>query len=121
MPYTMKDLEAGHIDLSDVVSPRGGTIPLEHPGVTLKKEVMEPLGLSAYRLAKCIGVPLNRVTAILAGKRAITAETSIRLGRFLSISPEFWHRMQADYDLRRAQEKMGELVIDAIEPLENAD
>lgn len=119
MPYTMKDLETGRIDLSDVVSPRGDAIPLEHPGMILKEEVMEPLGLSAYRLAKGIDVPLNRITAILAGKRAITAETSIRLGRFLSVSPAFWHHMQADYDLRRAQEKLGESAIDAIEPLEN--
>jgi len=121
MPSTIKDLEAGRVDLGDVASPRGGTIPLEHPGVILKEEVMEPLGLSAYRLAKNIGVPLNRVTAILAGKRAITAETSIRLGRYLSISPEYWHCMQADYDLRRAREKMDESVIDAIEPRENVN
>lgn len=121
MPYTVKDLESGQVELNNVTSPRGGRIPLEHPGVILKEEVMEPLGLSAYRLAKAIGVPLNRVTAILAGKRAITAETSIRLGRFLSMSPEYWHRMQADYDLRRAQEKVDKSAIDAIAPLENAE
>lgn len=94
----------------------GEAIPMTHPGILLKQDVLEPLGITAYRLAKEIKVPPNRVTAILAGKRAITAETSIRLGRFLGISPGFWHRIQASYDLRCAENKIGAQVAAEVAP-----
>jgi addiction module HigA family antidote len=112
MAIKRKDVEARR-----AASAGGGkAIPMTHPGILLKQDVLEPLGITAYRLAKEIKVPPNRVTAILAGKRAITAETSIRLSRFLGISPGFWHGMQARYDLRCALDKIGARVDEEIAP-----
>ncbi|MGH6621139.1 MAG: HigA family addiction module antitoxin [Alphaproteobacteria bacterium] len=114
-------METGRIDLSDVAAKKGGRIGLTPPGRILERDVMKPLGLTSYRLAKDIHVPLNRVTAILAGERAISADTSIRLGRYLGMSPGFWHRLQADYDLRSAQRVLGRKVLAGIEPLRAAE
>ena len=116
MTIKREDVEAGRVDLSDVLAAGEARIPEMHPGIILKEQVVEPLGITAYRLAKEIKVPPNRVTAILAGKRAITAETSIRLGRFLGMSPGFWHGMQANYDLRCALDKIGARVAEEIAP-----
>jgi addiction module HigA family antidote len=121
MAIRREDLETGRVDLSDVALKKGGRIALTPPGRILEKDVMKPLGLSAYRLAKDIRVPLNRITAILVGERAISADTSIRLGRYLGMSPGFWHRLQADYDLRSAQRTLGKRVLSEIEPLQAAE
>jgi addiction module HigA family antidote len=121
MAIRREDLETGRVDLSDIVVGKGSRITLTAPGRILKRDVMKPLGLTAYRLAKDIRVPLNRITAILAGERAISADTSIRLGRYLGMSPGFWHRLQADYDLRSAQRALGRKVLSEIEPLQAAE
>ena len=113
-------LDAGRIDLSAVAG-KGGRIALTHPGRMLQEDVMKPLGLTAYRLAKDIHVPLNWVTAILAGERSISADTSIRLGRYLGISPGFGYRLQADFDLRTAQRSLGKKVLSEINPLQAAE
>ena len=68
------------------------------PGEMLAEEFLKPLGMSNYRLAKEIGVPAQRIGEILAGKRAITADTDLRLCRFLGLSDGWWLRLQADYD-----------------------
>lgn len=69
-----------------------------HPGEMLLEEFLKPLGLSQYRLAKAIGVPAPRIGEIVAGKRAVTADTGLRLSRFFGMSDEFWTGLQADYD-----------------------
>ena len=69
-----------------------------HPGVVLEEE-FEPLGISACALAKAISAPRNRITGIVCGERAITADTALRLARFFDMSPEFWLGLQMDYDL----------------------
>lgn len=69
-----------------------------HPGEVLREEFMEPLGLSANRLAQAIGVPTHRITAILNGDRGITGETAILLGRALGTTPEFWLNLQSRYE-----------------------
>lgn len=70
-----------------------------HPGEILKTEFLDELGLSAYALAKALHVPVNRVTAIIKGERAITADTALRLARFFDTTPEFWLNLQMHYDL----------------------
>ena len=74
-----------------------------HPGDILLTEFMEPLELSAYRLAKELQVPLPRVYDIVRGKRAITADTAIRLGMYFGLPAQFWLNLQNDYDLRLAK------------------
>jgi addiction module HigA family antidote len=83
-------------------------IPLETPGDILQAEFLDPMGLSAYALAKAVGVPQIRISEILHGKRAVTAETSLLLDRFFGLSDGFWFRLQSDYDLRRARHVMAE-------------
>ena len=70
-----------------------------HPGQILLTEVMQPLGLTAYRLAKDLHVSIPRVNDLVRGKRAITADTALRLATYFGTSAEFWLGMQSDYDL----------------------
>jgi addiction module HigA family antidote len=70
-----------------------------HPGEILRDEFLAPLKLTAYRLAKNIGVPRARTAALLSGERAVTADTALRLGRFFGTSAEFWLGLQERYDL----------------------
>src|SRR5262245_34360516 len=74
-----------------------------HPGEILREEFMKPHGVSINRLARDLVVPPGRISAIVNGKRAITADTALRLGRYFDVSPEVWIGLQADYDLRLAQ------------------
>lgn len=78
------------------------------PGEILEEEFLEPLGLTKYRLAKDIGVPLQRIGDIVAGNRAVTADTGLRLCRYFGLSDGWWLRGQADYDTAIAREAMGE-------------
>lgn len=73
-----------------------------HPGDILKTEFMEPLGISAYRMAKELHISAPRMNDVVRGKRSITADTAIRLGRFFGTSPQMWLNLQNDYDLRLA-------------------
>jgi addiction module HigA family antidote len=68
------------------------------PGELLQEEFLEPLGISQYRLAKAIGVPASRISEIITGQRAITADTDLRLCRVLGLSPGYWLRAQAAHD-----------------------
>ena len=84
-----------------------------HPGEVLREDFLKPLSLSQYALAKALGVPEVRVSAIVNGKRAITPDTALRLARYFASSPEFWLGMQATYDLETARDRIG-AEIDAI-------
>lgn len=106
MTWTREDVAAGRVDLSDTVTPGIALDPVM-PGAVLKAEFLEPLGLSARALARDIGVPPNRVTAILKGERAVTAETALLLGRRFGTSPEFWMNLQAAHDLELARRATG--------------
>jgi addiction module HigA family antidote len=77
-----------------------------HPGEHLA-EAIEAMGITAAQLARDIQVPANRVTGILHGARAITADTALRLGRYFDTSPEFWMNLQQPYELRRAEKEIG--------------
>jgi len=76
--------------------------PLEpiHPGEVLYEEFMQPMEVSINALAREIAVPPNRISEIVSGKRSITADTALRLGKYFGVSPEIWLGLQADYDLR---------------------
>ena len=73
-----------------------------HPGDILKTEFMEPLGLSSYRLAKDLHVSAPRVNDLVRGKRSITANTAMRLGKYFGASPQLWLNLQNKHDIRRA-------------------
>lgn len=85
------------------------------PGEILKEEFLKPLGMTAFALAKAIGVPANRITAILKGARGITGDTAIRLGTFFNTSGEFWMNLQMTYELRRAEKALPARVKKSIE------
>lgn len=78
-------------------------LPLPHPGEVLKSEFLEPMGLSAYALAKAIGVPRSRINEIARGRKDIAAAIALRLGRFFDIDPQWFLNMQSRYDLRHAE------------------
>lgn len=77
-----------------------------HPGEHLAEQ-LEALGMSAAELGRQLGVPTNRVTAILNGQRTITGDSALRLGHFFGNSPQFWLNLQALYELRTAEKKIG--------------
>ena len=78
-----------------------------HPGEILSEEFMKPMGISINRLARELYVPPGRISAIVNGKRAITADTALRLGTYFEISAELWVGLQADYELRLARRTLG--------------
>lgn len=85
-------------------------LPPIHPGEVLWEDFMQPLGLSRYRVAKDIGVPTLRISQIVRGKRAITADTALRLARYFGTSAILWTRLQARYDLEMAERVIGERI-----------
>jgi antitoxin HigA-1 len=92
------------LDFSDVAGPeRVGPVL---PGAVLREEFMAPLGLSGRALARELGIPSNRITEIVAGERAITAETAILLAQRFGTSAEFWLNLQTAHDLEEARRRM---------------
>ncbi len=79
-----------------------------HPGEVLLEEFLLPLGISAYRLSKDLGIPQTRVSQILKGNRSITADTALRLSRYFGTSAKFWMGLQADFDLEEIARTRGE-------------
>ena len=88
-----------------------------HPGEILHEEFLQPLGLSQNALAASIGVPANRINEIIRGRRGITADTDLRLSRFLRLSEGFWLRLQNAYDLMEIRRAAGR-TINKIKPYE---
>ncbi len=79
-----------------------------HPGEILMEEFLEPMRISQYRLAKGINVPPRRINEIVHGKRAISADTALRLARYFGMSEGFWSRLQAHYDLEVEKDRLGD-------------
>lgn len=96
----LRDAAVDYAEIADLDARPVGPI---HPGAILEEEFLKPYGLSAYALAKAIGVPRNRVTGIVHGDRAITADTALRLARFFDMSPDFWLGLQMTFDLETAR------------------
>jgi addiction module HigA family antidote len=82
-------------------------LPPVTPGELLQEEFLDPMGITKYRLAKEIGVPAQRIGEIVAGRRAITADTDLRLCRFFGLSSGYWLRAQAAYDTEVAERRLG--------------
>ena len=116
MTIPRETLEAGGIDLSDIIDASVPPVDPTPPGVLLREEWLEPLGVTAYRLAKDIGVPPNRVTAILSGERAITADTALRLARYFGTDAQSWMNLQARYDLAVERRAHGDEIARAVHP-----
>jgi addiction module HigA family antidote len=87
-----------------------------HPGEILLEEFMRPLGISANALGLALRVPANRILAITKGKRAISADTALRLSRYFGTTAEFWLNLQALYDLRRASAEEGARIRQEVRP-----
>ncbi len=90
-----------------------------HPGEILLEEFLEPLGVSQYQLAKEIGVPARRINEIVHGQRRISADTALRLARYLGTSERFWLNLQSRYDLEMEKDRIGD-ALDGIRPLTEA-
>jgi len=92
-------------------------IPPTHPGEDLL-ELIQDHGLTQYRLAKELGVPQTRITQIIKGRRAISADTALRLARYFGMSKEYWLRRQMNYELECAELVLGENILRTVQPLE---
>ena len=87
-----------------------------HPGEILLADFMKPMGISQYRLAKNIAVPPRRINEIVHGRRAVSADTALRLGLFFAMEARFWINLQAHYDLEIAEETVGERLLKEVVP-----
>ena len=91
-----------------------------HPGEVLLQDFLEPMGVSQYRLAKGVRVSPRRINEIVHGKRGITADTALRLGRFFGTSERFWLNLQNRYDLEIQRDRLGESLMRDVEVLARA-
>jgi addiction module HigA family antidote len=87
-----------------------------HPGEILLEEFLKPMGLSQNQVALRIGVPARRINEIVLGKRSITADTALRLGRYFGMSPQFWLGLQMDYDLDITADELAERLDQEVRP-----
>lgn len=90
-----------------------------HPGEVLMEDFIEGFGITQHKLAVSIGIPPRRINEIVHGKRAITADTALRLGRYFGVEPQFWLNLQSRYELELAQERVADQVAE-IKPLQVA-
>ncbi|MDZ4184749.1 MAG: HigA family addiction module antitoxin [Desulfuromonadales bacterium] len=91
-----------------------------HPGEILLTEFLEPMGISQYRLAKDIGVTPRRVNEIVHGRRGITADTALRLGRFFNMEAQFWLNLQTHYDMEVAMDALQDRLDKEVHPFPRA-
>lgn len=94
--------------------------PPIHPGEILITEFLQPMGISQYRLAKDIGVTPRRINEIAHGRRAITADTALRLGRFFGMEAQFWLNLQMHYDMEVALEELDGRLDTEVQPFSKA-
>jgi antitoxin HigA-1 len=97
MSIKREDVDQHKVDFSDVRT--GRRLPPVHPGEILRDEFLAPMGISVYELAHAIKVPRSRANDIVRGRRALSTDSAIRLGRYFGTTPEFWINLQARYDL----------------------
>lgn len=94
--------------------------PPIHPGKILVTEFLEPMSITQYRLAKDIGVTARRINEIVHGRRSITADTALRLGRFFGMEAQFWLNLQTHYDMEMAQEALADRLDTEVHPFSYA-
>ncbi len=95
-------------------------LPPIHPGEILLEEFLKPMDISQYRLAKATTVPARRINEIVHGKRAITADTALRLSRFFGTSDRFWLNLQIRYDIEIEKDRLGSRLDEEVETLKEA-
>ncbi|MDD9993177.1 MAG: HigA family addiction module antitoxin [Rhodospirillales bacterium] len=91
-----------------------------HPGVTLREDFMEPLNLSANGLAEALGIPQNRISDIVRGRRGVSADTALRLERAFGVSAAFWLNLQSHYELEVARRDAGKAIEKSVRRLSSA-
>ena len=111
MPSRSRSLTTTERELKD-----GAPTPALHPGEMLREEFMKPLGLSANALAIALRVPVTRISEIVRERRGITADTALRLARYFNMTPEFWMRLQMDFDLESAGDAVQTAIHEEIRP-----
>jgi antitoxin HigA-1 len=99
---------------------RGKKIPPLHPGAVLHEDFIVPTGISIHRLAMDLRVPANRIAEIVKGERAISADTALRLARYLGTSAEFWLGLQSDYELEKAKDELAATIEREVRPRKRA-
>jgi addiction module HigA family antidote len=99
-----------------ILAPKNGMRPI-HPGEILREDYLVPLGMSSYGLARELRVPPNRITSIVNGSRAVTADTALRLARLFKTTPEFWMNLQRSFDLRTAEIEAGSKIEQDVRPM----
>ena len=114
MTIKRDDLDRRAIDFSDVATER--RLPPVHPGEILRYEFLKPLGLSVYRLAQALKVSRPRLNDIVLGRRGISTDTALRLGRYFGTTPDFWINLQARHDLDVADRTLRFEIEREIEP-----
>ena len=105
------------IEMEDDVNNREEKLPPVHPGEILLEDFLKPMGITPYRLAKELNVPKTRISAILKGKRSITADTALRLARFLGTTAKLWLNLQVSYDLDVEEDRLGGKIEEEVKPM----
>jgi addiction module HigA family antidote len=116
MTVRREDLDAGRVDLSEVIDTAIPPLTPVHPGDILKHEFLAPLGMSVYALAAALQVPRTRLNDIVLGRRSVTAETALRLARFFGTSARFWLNLQSAYDLAITAGDRGAVIEREVKP-----
>lgn len=116
MTIRREDLDAGRVDLSEAVDADSLPVGLIHPGLILKEEFLIPLGMSASALATALKLPRTRINDIVLGRRAITADTALRLARYFGTTAQFWVNLQTGYDLKKAAVEAGQQIERDVSP-----
>ena len=104
MTIEREDVDRRKVDFSEVAS--GRRLPPVHPGEVLRDEFLTPMALSVYRLARELGVSRPRLNDVVRGRRAVTTDTALRLGRYFGTTPAFWINLQTRYDLDVAERRL---------------
>ena len=119
MTIKREELDRREVDFSDVAS--GRRLPPVHPGEILRDEFLTPMELSVYRFAQAIKVSRPRLNDIVLGRRSITTDTALRLGRYFGMTPEFWINLQTRYDLDVAERTTRRQIEREVEPPADLD
>ncbi|MBZ0218696.1 MAG: HigA family addiction module antidote protein [Fimbriimonadaceae bacterium] len=114
MTIKREDIDKHTVDFSDIST--GHRLPTIHPGEILRVEFLKPMGLSVYKFANAIKVPRSRANDIVRGRRSITTDTALRLGRYFGTTPEFWINLQTRHDLDIADRDLRKKIEREVEP-----
>ncbi len=114
MTVKREDVDRREVDFSDVTS--GRRLPPVHPGEILRDEFLTPMKLSVYRLARALKISRPRLNDIVLGRRGVTTDTALRLGRYFGTTPEFWINLQSRHDLDVAERTLRVEIEREIEP-----